>query len=65
MLAISLFDNTFEKSIIMDIVGGTRSFVNGSKEENRGIENEFSTQIGKRWHNMGVLVLMLETKFGD
>ena len=50
LLAISLFDNTFEDSIIQDVVGGTRTFVNSCKEEGRGIEAEFSTQIGERWY---------------
>jgi iron complex outermembrane receptor protein len=50
MLAISLFDNTFEDSIIQDVVGGTRTFVNSRKEESRGIETELSTQIGERWY---------------
>jgi outer membrane receptor protein involved in Fe transport len=50
MLALSLFDNTFEDSIIQDIVGDTRTYVNSSKEESRGLEAEFSTQIGERWY---------------
>ncbi len=61
MLAITFFDNTFEDSIVQEVVGGTRIFVNSGKEEGRGMEAEFSAQIGERWYLRTTFTHFFET----